>query len=200
MKQVKLKNVLAILGLAAAIGACGPGMAQDTGFYIGAGLGQAKIDIDCTGATSCDDKDNNWKIFGGYQFNKYLAFELGYIDAGEISASGPTPPFGTSSLVVETTLMEMVVVGFWPFADRFSVYGKLGVYRADTDVTASNTVLGSLSESDSNTGPTFGVGVRFDILRNLAVRLEWQRYDNIEAGDFGEADADAIGVGLQWKF
>jgi len=196
----KAKAGFTIVALAASATFAGPVLAQDTGFYIGGALGQAQIDLDCTGATSCDDKDSSWKIFGGYQFNKNFALEFGYGNLGEASLSGPTPPLGTTSVKFESTLFELVAVGSLPLADRFSIYGKIGLYRADTDADVSNSVLGSTTESDSNSDLTFGVGVRYDFTRNLGVRAEWQRYSDVTAGDFGESDIDVISVGIIWRF
>lgn len=197
--MIKARIGLAVVGLASAITFVGPAFAQDTGFYIGGALGQAKVDVDCTGATSCDDKDTSWRIFGGYQFNRNFAIEAGYIDFGEASASGPTPPFGTTSVTQEATAFDVVAVGMLPLMDRFSVFGKLGFYRADTDVSVTNTVLGSVSESDSNTDLTFGVGVRYDFTRNLAVRAEWQRYSDVGISDL-ESDVDVFSLGVLWRF
>jgi OmpA-OmpF porin, OOP family len=198
----KAKKGLAILGLASAMAFTGPAFAQgqDTGFYVGAALGQTEVSIDCEGATSCDEKDSSWKIFGGYQFNKHFAVELGYSDFGEASASGPAGGLGTASVKFETTAFELVAVGSLPLGDRFSIFGKAGLYRADTDINASVTALGSVSDSDSNTDLTFGVGVRFDILRNLGIRAEWQRYSDVSANDFGESDIDVISIGVLWRF
>jgi OmpA-OmpF porin, OOP family len=198
----KAKKGLAILGLASAMALTGPVFAQgqDTGFYIGAALGQAEVDIDCDGATSCDEKDSSWKILGGYQFNKHFAVELGYVNLGEASASGPAGGLGTASVTFESAAFDLVAVGSLPLGDRFSIFGKIGLYRADTDVNACVTALGCASDSDSNTDLTFGFGVRFDIMRNLGVRAEWQRYSDVAASDFGESDIDVISIGVIWKF
>lgn len=197
--MIKARIGLAVVGLASAITFVGPAFAQDTGLYIGGALGQATVDVDCTGATSCDDKDTSWRIFGGYQFNRNFAIEAGYIDLGEASAAGPTPPFGTTSVIQEATAFDVVAVGMLPIMDRFSVFGKLGFYRADTDVSVTNTVLGSFSESDSNTDLTFGAGVRYDFTRNLAVRAEWQRYSDLGISDL-ESDVDVFSLGVLWRF
>jgi OOP family OmpA-OmpF porin len=111
------------------------------------------------------------------------------------------PPFGNASVKFESTLFELVAVGSLPLADRFSIYGKIGLYRADTDADVSVSGLGiSTTESDSNSDLTFGVGVRYDFTRNFGVRGEWQRYSDVSAGDFGESDADVISIGIVWKF
>ena len=137
----KARKGLAILGLASSMALTGPALAQDMGFYAGLSFGQSSADVDCAGATSCDEEDTAWKIFGGYQFNRHLAVELGYTDLGEFSASAPG-----ASFTVEATAFEVSAVGMLPLGDKFSVFGRIGMYKADTDATAT---LGALSGSAS---------------------------------------------------
>jgi OmpA-OmpF porin, OOP family len=190
----KTKAGVAILGLASAMAFTGPAVAQDSGFYAGLHIGQSSADDACEGVSgpgvSCDDKDTAWKILGGYQFNRHLAVEIGYTDLGEVSASGPG---GSAS--IESTAFEVVAVGIFPIADKFSIYGKLGMYRGDTEATAPG-----VSESESNNDLTFGFGVRYDFTKNLGVRGEWQKYSDVGGGNIGEADVDVISIGLIWKF
>ena len=191
----KARKGLAILGLASAVAFTGPALAQDMGFYAGLSIGQSSADVDCTGFASCDDSDSAWKIFGGYQFNRNLAAELGYTDLGEFTATGP----GISA-AVEATAFELSAVGTFPIADKFSIFGRIGMYMADTELSA--TVGGtSGSVSDDNTGLTFGIGVRYDFTRNLGVRAEWQKYSDVGGDDVGgESDVDVISIGVVWKF
>jgi OOP family OmpA-OmpF porin len=189
----KLKTAVGVLGLAVAMSA-GPAMAQDQGWYAGLHFGEAKGKDACEGISgpgvTCDDKDTAFRVLGGYQFNKNLAVELGYTDLGEVSASGPG---GSAS--VEATAWEVVAIGAWPFTPQFSVYGKLGFYRGETDGTAPG-----FSESESNTDLTYGIGVRWDFTRNLGLRAEYQIYDSVGGGNIGESDVDVISIGLIWKF
>src|SRR5690606_23252221 len=70
-------------------------VAQDSGFYVGANLGESLGNISSgdlsrslrgSGLTvstlNSDDRDTSWKILGGYDFNRYLATELSYFDLG----------------------------------------------------------------------------------------------------------------------
>ena len=188
----KAKAGLAALGLVSAISFAGSAAAQDMGFYAGAAFGQARTDGVCDlvagfAGVSCDEKDTAWKIFGGYQVNRNFSVELGYASFGEATVTGPG---GTAT--VEGTAFDLVAVGSLPLADRFSVYGKLGLYRADFEVR--NTL--GFSEDASENGLTFGVGLRFDFTRNLAARLEWQRYQ--ELGD--DLDVSMMSVGVLFRF
>ncbi len=183
--------------LAAAAFIAGPAFAQSKlgGFYVGAHIGQTKAKDFCDGLAgtgiSCDDSDTAWKILGGYQFNKNFAAELAYTDGGEVTAS-----LGGLHESVKANLWEIVGVGSLPVVERFSVYGKLGLYRADVE---DNTNFG-FSADETSTDVTFGFGARYDITQNVAGRVEWQRYSDVGGGDIGKADVDVISVGVLWKF
>jgi len=192
----KLRAGLSVVGVASAMIMAAPALAQDQGFYAGLTLGQSKQKDACDGVSalgaSCDDKDTAWRILGGYQFNKHLAVELGYTDVGEVSASGAF----TAS--IEAKIWELVAVGSWPFTPNFSAYGKLGMYRGDTDFNTNNPAFSS--ESESNNDLTYGLGVRWDFTKNLGVRAEYQIYKDVGGGNIGEGDVDVISVGVIWKF
>lgn len=189
----KATKGLAILGLASAMAFAGPALAQDTGFYAGVSFGQSSADIDCSGLTTCDDKDTAWKILGGYRFNRNLAVEFGYTDLGEGSGSD-----AVNSATIESTAFEVVAVGSFPIANNFSIYGKAGFFRGDTEANVTGPGGGSVSES--NTDLTYGVGVQYDFNKNLGVRGEWQRYTNLGGDNIDEFDVDVISVGVVWRF
>jgi OOP family OmpA-OmpF porin len=192
----KFKKGFAVLSAASAMVVAGSAFAQDQGFYAGLTLGQSKQKDACDGiggGASCDDKDNAWRILGGYQFNKNLAVELGYTDAGEVSASA-----GGFTASIEAKIWEVVAVGSWPFTPNLSAYGKLGLYRADTDATSN--IPGVSNESESNNDLTYGIGARWDFTKNLGARLEYQVYKDVGGGNIGEGDVEVISIGAIWKF
>lgn len=198
MGKVKKAALAALLGTTATLW-CTAGIAQmmrgpDAGFYIGGALGQAKHKQGCEGlpaGVSCDNSDVGWKVFGGFQFNRNFAAELAYTDLGETKASD-----AVDSATVRPKAWEVVAVGMYPFPEGFTLYGKLGMYRGETKV---NSTFG-FSETDSNNDVTFGIGGRYDFNRNLAVRVEWQRYTDVGGDDIGTSDIDLVSVGVIWRF
>ena len=169
------------------------------GFYAGAHIGQTTVDEFCDGVggpgVSCEDSDTAFKLLGGAQLNQNFAVELAYINFGEIRLSGPG---GTIS--AESSGFEIVGLGMLPVAERLSVYGKLGLYRAETEaaVNVPGVLVGNLDESNNDL--TFGFGVRFDVTKQVAVRAEWQRYSDVGGGEIGEADIDVISIGALFRF
>ena len=196
-----MKSVVASVGLSAALVAL-PATAQMnvSAFYAGVGVGQSKAKDWCGGggADTCDDKDTAWKVFGGYQFTPNFAAEIGYSKLGKFHASlaGLTDD-------AKVTAWELSALGAWPILPRFSVFGRLGLYRATVKET---TNFAGDFEHDNNDW-TFGLGLQYDVTRNLGLRGEWQRYRKIGGGDvaFGpdvgqKSDLDVLGISALWRF
>jgi OmpA-OmpF porin, OOP family len=169
-------------------------------FYVGAGVGQSKARDFCGGGGtgSCDDKDTAWKIFGGYQFTPNFAAEIGYANLGKFKAT-----LGPLTDEVKVTAWELSALGAWPIMQRFSVFGRLGLYRA---TAKEDTNFAGNFEHDNNNW-TFGLGLQYDFTRNLGVRAEWQRYRKVGGGDVAlgadvgdKSDLDVLGVSALWRF
>lgn len=189
---MKTKAWFTSLGIAAAVFAL-PAHAQ---WYAGAGLGQSsfKGDLSCDGTTpgvSCDDKDTAFKIFGGYQINQNFAAELTYQDFGKAKASA-----GGVEASVKSHAFDASALGILPFANQFAGYGRIGLYTAKSD---GNSNVG-VSASESNTGVTYGLGVQWDAMRNLGVRVEWQAYNKVGGGDLGKGDIQVLGLSALYRF
>jgi OOP family OmpA-OmpF porin len=98
---------------------------------------------------------------------------------------------------VKTKVWDLAAVGTLPIADKFSAYGKLGLYRADSDL--SSDALGSSSEKKDDW--TYGLGVQYDVNRSVGVRGEWQRYAKVGGDNVGgEQDIDVYGVAVVYRF
>jgi OmpA-OmpF porin, OOP family len=189
MKRASGIAVASLCVGAAALAASSVGLAQGTGtgdsaWYAGAAFGRSKV-------KDPDDTHAAWKIFGGYQLNRYFAAELGYTDPGEASESA-----GAVTVKFKSKMWQLAGLGFYPLSDRMSVHAKLGAYRAATDAT---TGIGA-SVSQTNTGLTYAFGGQYDFRRDLAARLEWQRYGKLGGGDIDKRDVDVVSIGLLWKF
>ncbi len=217
---MNLKKALVVVGLAAgavgvpgiglAAGAVGvPGIAaaqQDAGFYAGGAVGQTKAKDACTDLTdlapfvgSCDDKDTAWKIFGGYQFNRYIGAEIGYVDLGKVTANGTILGVPVSANI-KAKGFEALAVGTLPINEQFAAYGKAGFFRWDVDASA---VVGgvAVAASEKGTDLTYGIGLKYNFTKNLAVRVEYQRYKDLgDENTTGKSNVDVIGVGLVFKF
>src|ERR1700675_4627989 len=99
MTMNNTKTVLTTLSFAVATAFAGSALAQaqETGAYAGLSIGQSEAkNVDCASGFSCDKKDTAWKIFGGYQFMRYLAAEAAYTDLGKIKSNASLPGISAS--------------------------------------------------------------------------------------------------------
>lgn len=148
--------------------------------YLGGSIGRADQKVP-------DEKDTAWKVFGGYQFHPNFAAELGYHHLGEVTSSGVT---------TEARAWDLVGIGSLPVvANVLSLYGKLGAYYAQTERTTPG-----VRADENNNGLTYGFGAQWDATRNIGVRVEWQRYDQVGSRTTGEGDIDVLSVGALYRF
>ena len=151
---------------------------KKTGPYLGGSLGYTLWDF--TGNTvNFDDKDQGYKLFGGYNFGLIpmvdLAVEGSYVDFGKASAT-----YGTN-LDVGLTAFDafgLVCLNTGPIG----IFGKAGKVWWNSD---SNILTNLLSK--------YGLGVRFQI-GSAAIRAEYEIYD------IDVADVNFVSVGVSWTF
>jgi len=173
-KRVAL-NGLAILGLLAGASAYAE---QASGFYAGAGIGQATVKDDESGF---DDSDMAFKVFGGYSFTENWAAEVAYFDGGSPSENFDFGPGLSGKLDAEVTGLNFSFVGSLPVSETFSVFAKLGYAAYDVKVRAHASGF-SDSASDSSNDMSYGLGAAFGF-GQFELRGEYEAV-NVSGGDF----------------
>ncbi|MDO8341805.1 MAG: outer membrane beta-barrel protein [Cellvibrio sp.] len=213
MKFIKASGMLGLMALAAATTSVVK--ADDAGWYMGGNIGQSTADIDNDRITENlldggfseimidnDDRDTGYKLFGGYQFNRNFALEGGYFDLGEFSYSATTMPMGTLDGNMKLRGINLDLVGFIPFSEKFSAFGRVGVNYAEakdrfSGTGAVNVLSPRADERDTNL--KLGAGVQYAFTDALAMRVETERYRiNDAVGNKG--DIDMVSVGLVYRF
>ncbi len=212
----RVAKALRILGFAgfATLGSQSA-IATDPGWYVGGNVGQSVAEIDKQGITSglldsglttislnSDAHDLGFKVFGGYQFNRYLAVEGGYFNLGKFGFTATTSPPGTLDGTVKLQGANFDVVGTVPVTDTFSAFGRVGVNHAESD--GSFTGTGAVTVLDSNPGDwdtsyKFGFGLQYDFTEYFSIRAEAERYrinDNIG----NDGDVDLFSAGMMYRF
>jgi OOP family OmpA-OmpF porin len=184
-----LRKPLALCALGVLLGAVSlPAAAQGSGWYAGISAGPTSADV-CDdlsglGLASCDDSDTGFKVFGGKALSPNFALELGFVDLGKVTATGP---LGSAKVTVDGLQFAGLVVG--PINPSFSVFGKIGLFLWDVSATGPG---GSLSDDGSDF--MFGVGAAWNLTPQFALRAEWEQFD-ID-GD----DVTMISAGVQFRF
>jgi len=186
LKKTSIAALVAVSGLVASSAVMAQSKPADQGFYVGGSIGQSEADGSCPGGFTCDFKDTDWKIFGGYRINKNFAAEVFYADHGEISVS-----VGGAKATASSSTFGVVGLGILPLGNQFELFGKIGIGSTSVDATASAGGF-SAGAKDSGSDVVFGVGGVFNFSRNLGVRAEYERYN--------DSEIDVFSIGIQYRF
>jgi opacity protein-like surface antigen len=158
------------------------------GWYAGFGFGQSQYQdvassIDSgfastgvTASTSASTTSTGWKVYTGYQFNKYLGAEGGYANLNDMTAHTTTPTAAVTTNMSSDAWL-LAAVGSYPLTDKFSVMGKLGAAYV---LTKENVKVGTAltqHHGDDSYQPYYGVGVSYALVDNFKLRAEWERFD-----------------------
>jgi len=167
-----------------------------SGFYLGAGAGQFNANID-----DVDDIDNTvdgwseddtaYKIFAGYRLNRFLAFELDYINLGKPSGS-TVPGFNVDASVDG---FAPFVVGTLPLGRIFEVYGRAGYYFYDATTGVTDTLDNRVEFDEESEDLVYGAGIGANLGEKFNVRFEYEKYDLK-----GLDDTDALWLNAAWRF
>ncbi len=203
----------ALLGFAVIASPCA--MAQDSGWYVGGNVGESHARIDDAritgglqgagfGTTSISDDRNEFgfKVFGGYQFNRYFALEGGYFNMGKFSFKANTVPAGTLDGSLKLQGGDVDAIGLLPITKQFSLFGRVGLTYADaTDSFNGTGAVHPLDPSPSKREFNYklGLGAQYQITPSLALRAEVERY-RIDDAVGNKGDIDLVSVGLLYRF
>lgn len=190
-----------------------------TGLYAGFGVGQSRVDIRTgeervalrnlgyTSTVTARETSTGLKLFGGYQFNRFFALELGYADFGTFkeTATVTAPVTGTAEFSFDAHAYSLDAVGTLPlFSSSFAAFGKVGAALATVEGSPSTCTVAGLActaAAEEQYVPKLGVGLQYGFAKNLALRVEWERYLNVGDPDItGESHIDLRGLSLSAQF
>jgi len=109
----------------------------------------------------------------------------------------------SSRVTVKTDAFDVVGKGILPLTDNFSLFGKLGfafLYSEGHLNLSLDTPLGSANiyadPSVNVVYPTFGLGINYDITKNVSAEFVWTRIQKVNPCRFPSIDF----VGFGWAY
>jgi OmpA-OmpF porin, OOP family len=212
MKHIPTLQLLALTSIGALFAA--PAFAEDAYYYGGLSVGSTRGQLhpnDLTakqlppgttvnGETSIDDRETNFKLFGGYQLNRYLGFEAGYFTLGKFPIQASTTTAGAAGTLngrQNFKGLNFDVVGTLPFTEKFSGLGRIGAQfiRNRSLYTGSNFTPNDPAPNSRSTNYKVGVGLQYEISRSMLLRTELERYRVEESpGNLGIVNSLSVGL------
>jgi OOP family OmpA-OmpF porin len=198
----------------AALAAAQAASADDSGWYLGAGVGLADTadtsQICCAGIPlltgRTNDNKTSWGVAAGYRFSPNLAIELGYVDLGELTsvvtdATGATDARAGVGFSADGVTLTMI--GTFPFKQKWELYLKAGVFYSSTLLEYSGSLAGDdfgarLTNKDEDA--IYGIGVRYALTESLRVYLDSTYFMEVGRPDTGRSDYLNTSLGALWRF
>jgi len=209
MRIVNNKGLLGLTALALIAGSFAH--AQDTGWYAGANVGRSKARIDDAGikagllgqgfdSVTIDNQSRStgFKLFTGYQFNRYFSLEGGYFNLGHFSYTASTVPAGTLDGDIRVQGLDLDPVFSLPITEKFSAFARAGLTYAQSRDSFSGSRFVQVQDPNPSKEAfniKFGAGLQYDFTRSVGMRLEAERYRIDDAvGNRGDIDLFSVGV------
>jgi OOP family OmpA-OmpF porin len=195
--------------------------ASEPRWYVGGGIGQAfsnsnkgdYTDQQVGASTSFGgDSGNAWKAYGGLQFTPNWGMELAYARLGRYQYNYSLPATASSGQANnKLSAWSLAGVGTWPINDAFSVNAKAGLALVRNEYAFSGTgtsYLASDGGTDRSLNLLLGVGAKYNINKNFAVRFDYENYgktgkqtNNLTSlGATGVARPALLSAGVQYTF
>lgn len=164
-----------------------------------------------TGRSDLNDMDSIWGVQVGYQFNRWVSAELGYVDLGKANyVANLTSNFGAGNEQFSvhgrflTSGPTLAVLGTIPLGDRFEIYGRGGLYFADTRFRRKAIFADGTQESHEQKAGTQelfgGLGASWNINADYSLRLEGTYFLDVGDDDrTGEASIAALAVAIVFR-
>ena len=161
--------------------------------YLGFGMGQARVNIDCSGTNTCERTDTVAKLFGGYRFTPNWGLEAAYYDHGKLNQTATDATLGAVNADWKSSGYGLFAVASLPL-DPWSVFARLGVVDSKVRLDATSSAGGSSSASERHTRFAWGAGAEYRFAPNWLGRLDFEQINLKFQGEKRRADLWTLGL------
>ena len=205
----------------AAIGFAGPAAAQNSGWYIGGGIGESSASFesaDFAGLTNApfsgtDSSTTGAKIFGGYSLSPNVGVEFGYAAIGRFKLRYGSAGGANASFNYDASALTVGVVGTLPLGSSgVSLMARGGAAFTLTQLSFASSQGGvhptqycSTSYGDScvstKVNLSWGASAQFNVNPRWGLRVDYDDYG--KAGDefeTGRASLDMWSMNVLFRF
>ncbi len=201
-----------------------PALPADEKFYAAFDGGSTRADGAFTGGSATNfvrversDSSETLRARFGYQFWRYMAVEVGYIDVGDFEYRlGPTncPPAVPTNCDFTTHLSASGpvanIVFVLPVGERWALKARSGWYHLQFETRESGPNASGIPErgKDSEANVNFAAGVSFRATERVEVELGWTwmeepgfaEVDLVGAARFNPGDMAFTSLGVAFRF
>lgn len=139
------------------------------------GSADQEVNIASAGIPTLSGDDSSFGIRLGFPVSENITIEASYQDFGESDTNYIDIFNDTISDTFDTTAFTIGAKGILPLSKSFSLIGRLGFARWDTEITETDSSIPNVSTtvSFSGTDAYYGIGAEYKINSNIFIGLEY---------------------------
>jgi OOP family OmpA-OmpF porin len=157
--------------------------AAEEPWYVGAGAMESDLGFDVF-----DESATGWKVFGGYQFTRRIAAEIGYLDTGDAEET-----IEGTDVTLNATGTHVSVVASFPIGETFALHARAGIINWEAELSFDDGE-GSVSSDANGQDLYWGAGGSFNFSENFSLRLEY------EVPEIEDVDVTSISLSVLYRF
>lgn len=174
------------------------------GAWVGVHLGEAEVDVSIRdfndgslSAPKDSTRDTSLRLGGGYDFNRYVGIEAGYMDGGDIALSAISDGTGAvwtaGNVRISTTMTGLFLGlnGYLPVSERTRLTARAGLLAWDVDGHVVNPPT-TVATTDDGNDPYIGIGAELDLDESATLNFNFASYDEVEI--------DSVELGIKLRF
>jgi OOP family OmpA-OmpF porin len=158
-----MKKLLIAAAVSAALFA-GQASAQ---MYVGAGVGSSKN----------DNREDSWKLYAGYQFDRTWGIEGAYTDLGKYQGA-------------DVESWSLAGTGTMHLNEQWSLIGKLG----------ASTNRADFAGASDHTDVLVGLGLGYSFTKSVGMRLEYEDLGKLSDAGVGNSRGKNLSLSLKYGF
>jgi len=197
-------SIALLCGLFATYGTTALAVDFSNGVYWGVNAGVAEEEDSCnelpvapgfTEQAGCDNTDFSWQLYLGYQFNKWISVEGGFIDLG-----GSEFRIYQTSLTTNSRGWTLGGAITLPLLERAGIYAIGGAYFWDRE--GIEDVVGNepIKTSDRGTDYYWGGALRYPFSEKVGLSVEYKSFVDVGNSKIGTSDYSVYSAGLNFRF
>jgi hypothetical protein len=181
--------------------------------YVAADVGNSRSRGGFSGSETTEGS-TGYDVRAGYQFSRYFALELGYVDLGSFDYEYRPTCIPEAECDVDTHV-EMRgpfvnAVGIFPLNDHWQLKARAGFFRLKISSTESGPGAPDVSPRffNTNSGVSFGIAAAYRLNDNIDLELSWTHFEQVDLGlsvggdvsAFAEDTSTMTAIGVAYRF
>jgi len=132
-----------------------------------------------TGKESSSDKSTSFGLRLGYQFNDYIAVELGHHQYGEVGDNYVDEYGDTINDKVNSSSFSAGVKAILPITDEFSMFARAGMAKWDFKAKSTDSSIPdeALVVKQGDNDIYYGIGVEYGFTETISLGVEYSVLD-----------------------